>query len=134
MPAITPVDTAAFTPNWFAGKVLLVTGAAVGSIGGCTATRAAREGASVFCVDRKVPQLHQTVAAIDEIGKGRAAAFDADDSNSAKADRMVADCVMQFGQLDLALNAVGVMDGTDPAGFHSSSDGRIQACRVREQR
>lgn len=114
MPSIPPVDPAAFTPNRFSGKVLLVTGAAVGSIGGCTAIRAAREGASVLCVDRKVPELQQTVDQISVNG-GKAVAVIADVSKPADADRIVAACVHHFGALDLALNAAGVMDGTDPA-------------------
>lgn len=48
--------------------MLLVTGAAAGSIGGCTAVRAAREGAAVPCVDRKVPQLNKTVEEIASTG------------------------------------------------------------------
>lgn len=114
MPAIPPVDPAAFTPDRFAGKVLLVTGAAAGSIGGCVAIRAAREGASVLCVDRKAAELDKTVEEISNAG-GKAAALVADVSQPADADRMVAECVRQFGRLDLALNAAGVMDGTDPA-------------------
>ena len=114
MPAIAPVDPATFTPHRFDGQVLLVTGAAIGSIGGCAAIRAAREGASVLCVDRKVPELHKTVAEITAAG-GRAVALVADVSKPSDADRMVAESVRHFGKLDLALNAAGVMDGTDPA-------------------
>jgi len=114
MQAIPPVDPAAFTPNRFAGKVLLVTGAAVGSIGGCTAVRAAREGASVLCVDRKMPELDRTVETITKSG-GKAVAVVADVSKATEADGMVTECVRRFGKLDLALNAAGVMDGTDPA-------------------
>jgi NAD(P)-dependent dehydrogenase (short-subunit alcohol dehydrogenase family) len=114
MTPIPPVDPQAFSPNRFAGKVLLVTGAAYSSIGGCTAIRAAREGAIVFCVDRKEHELQKTVEEITAAG-GNAAAFVADVSKSTDADRMVAECVRRFGKLDLALNAAGVMDGTDPA-------------------
>ena len=113
MASIVPVNPETFSPGRFAGQVLLVTGAAVGSIGGCTAIRAAREGAAVFCVDRKQPELHKTVDQINAAG-GHAAAFVADVSNSTDADRMVSECVRRFGKLDLALNAAGVMDGTDP--------------------
>lgn len=114
MHAIPPVDPTSFTPNRFAGKVLLVTGAAVGSIGGCTAIRAAREGASVLCVDRKVSEVNQTAKQITAAG-GKAVALIADVSKPDQADHMVADCLRHFGKLDLALNAAGVMDGTDPA-------------------
>ncbi|MGE0758928.1 MAG: SDR family NAD(P)-dependent oxidoreductase [Pirellulaceae bacterium] len=114
MHAMPTVDPTAFTPNRFAGKVLLVTGAAVGSIGGCTAIRAAREGACVLCVDRKVSEVHQTVEQITAAG-GKAVALIADVSKPDQADLMVAECLRHFGKLDLALNAAGVMDGTDPA-------------------
>ncbi|MBX7102618.1 MAG: SDR family oxidoreductase [Gemmataceae bacterium] len=114
MQAITPVPPTAFTPNRLAGKVLLVTGAAVGSIGGCAAIRGAREGASVMCVDRKVTELHETVREITSFG-GTAVARVADVAKTADAENMVAECVRRFGKLDLALNAAGVMDGTDPA-------------------
>lgn len=113
MTAILPVDPAAFTPDRFASSVMLITGAAAGSIGGCTAIRAAREGARVFCVDRKVAQLQQTVDEISSHG-GQAVALIADVSQPDQADLMVAECVRHFGKLDLALNAAGVMDGTDP--------------------
>jgi hypothetical protein len=45
----TPPDAA--IRHRFDGKTLLVTGAAAGRIGGCTAVSAAREGAKVACVD-----------------------------------------------------------------------------------
>jgi NAD(P)-dependent dehydrogenase (short-subunit alcohol dehydrogenase family) len=114
MPSIPPVDPAAFTPNRFADSVILITGAAVGSIGGCTAIRAAREGARVLCVDRKIPEVHQTVEMITAVG-GQAVALVADVSKPDQADFIVAECLRHFGKLDLALNAAGVMDGTDPA-------------------
>ena len=114
MTAILPVDPTAFTPNRFTDSVMLITGAAAGSIGGCTAIRAAREGARVLCVDRKVVELHQTVEEITSNG-GQAVALVADVSQPDQADLMVTECLRHFGNLDLALNAAGVMDGTDPA-------------------
>lgn len=114
MAAIPPVDPSAFTPNRFSGKSMIVTGAAFGSIGGCTAIRAAREGACVACVDRKIPELKKTVEEITRSG-GKAIAIVADVAQTSDANRMVSECVEQFGKLDLALNAAGVMDGTDPA-------------------
>lgn len=60
-----------------------------------------------------VRKLEETVASIG--GEGRdAIAIPADVSLTADADRMVAETVRAFGGLDLALNAAGVMDGTDP--------------------
>ena len=74
---IKPVDPETFFPDRFAGKVLLITGAAFGSIGGCTAIRAAREGAKVICVDIKESELNHTVDQINKIG-GEATAHVAD--------------------------------------------------------
>jgi NAD(P)-dependent dehydrogenase (short-subunit alcohol dehydrogenase family) len=111
IPAVTPK---LFAPNRFDGQVLIVTGAAIGSIGGCVAVRAAKEGAAVVCVDRKVDEVEQTVQLIKSLG-GKASKLIADVSIGADADRMVNEAVRQYGKLDLALNAAGVMDGTDPA-------------------
>lgn len=112
--SIPPVDPAACLPGRLKDKVLLVTGAAIGSIGGCTAIRAAREGAAVVCVDKKAKELAATVETITAAG-GRAIAVVADLSVAAEADRTVAEAVQAFGGIDLVLNAAGVMDGTDPA-------------------
>jgi NAD(P)-dependent dehydrogenase (short-subunit alcohol dehydrogenase family) len=111
---IAPTSPQACIPGRFAGKVLLVTGAAMGSIGGCTAIRAAREGARVLCVDRKVKETEATVNEIRSQG-GEAVAVMADMGVPAEADGAVAAAVKHYGGLDLVLNAAGVMDGTDPA-------------------
>jgi NAD(P)-dependent dehydrogenase (short-subunit alcohol dehydrogenase family) len=111
---IRPTSPDACIPGRFAGKVMLVTGAAIGSIGGCTAIRAAREGARVVCVDIKEPQTRATVDHIRTHG-GEAHALIADLTRAADADRMVADTTERYGRLDLVLNAAGVMDGTSPA-------------------
>ncbi len=113
MAILESVNSSEFIPNRFNGRVLIVTGAAAGSIGGCVALRAGREGACVFCVDRKVTELHQTVEQINASG-GRASGHVTDVSNTESVNGMVAECVQKFGKLDLALNAAGVMDGTDP--------------------
>jgi NAD(P)-dependent dehydrogenase (short-subunit alcohol dehydrogenase family) len=102
-----------YFPGRFAGKVLLVTGAAQSSIGGCVAIRAAREGARVVCVDRKVEATRSTVTEI--LGfEGEALFFHGDVSKASDCDAMVATAVESYGSLDLVVNAAGVMDGTDP--------------------
>lgn len=111
---IKPVAPETFFPNRFAGKVLLITGAAFGSIGGCTAIRAAREGAKVLCVDIKEAELNQTVAEINNNG-GEATALVADIRKPELADKAVHETVSKYGKLDLVLNAAGVMDGNDPS-------------------
>jgi NAD(P)-dependent dehydrogenase (short-subunit alcohol dehydrogenase family) len=111
---IKPIDPDVFFPNRFADKVLLVTGAAFGSIGGCTAIRAAREGAKVMCIDIKAAALEQTVAEINKIG-GEATTLVADIRNPELADKAVLETEKIYGKLDLVLNAAGVMDGNDPS-------------------
>jgi NAD(P)-dependent dehydrogenase (short-subunit alcohol dehydrogenase family) len=111
---ITQTSPEYFIPGRFTGKVLLVTGAAVNSIGGCTAIRAAREGAAVACIDKKEKAMAETVAIIRGEG-GKAFSFVADVSKPEQANAMVAETVRQFGKLDLVLNAAGVMDGNDPS-------------------
>lgn len=111
---ITPVDPNSFFANRFKNQVLFVTGAAHSSIGGATAIRAAREGAKVFCVDIKADKLNQTVQEIKAQG-GQAIALVTDLCEAKAADHAVAECVAQFGGLNLVLNAAGVMDGNDPS-------------------
>ena len=102
-----------FFPDRFKGKVLLVTGAEHGSIGGCVAIRAAREGAKVVCVDRKKEATERTVNEILSFA-GEALFSHSDVSKAADCGGMVALAVESFGSLDLVVNAAGVMDGTDP--------------------
>jgi NAD(P)-dependent dehydrogenase (short-subunit alcohol dehydrogenase family) len=111
---IDPVSETAFFPNRFKGKVLFVTGAAYGSIGGATAVRAAKEGAKVFCVDIKESRLQQTCNMINKDG-GTAYPHIADIRDSEQARQAVAKCVELYGAIHLVLNAAGVMDGNDPS-------------------
>lgn len=111
---IKPVDQNAFFANRFKGKVMFITGAANGSIGGATAIRAAREGAHVFCVDIKEVQLNETVQLIKADG-GEAIAYKADVRDSKAIEAAVEACIKQYGGLHLVLNAAGVMDGNDPS-------------------
>ena len=113
---INPISPDYFLPDRFRGKTILITGSATG-IGAATAIRAAREGANVACVDKKERALRATVSGIASEGNV-AMAILADVSSTADADQMVADTVSTFGRLDLALNAAGVMDGTDPSKPH----------------
>lgn len=123
---ITPVSPDYFITGRFADKVLLVTGAAMGtrrqgvtdpdylmSIGAATAIRAAREGARVVCVDVKADGLAATRDLITADG-GTALVVEADVTSSDDTERMVAEAVSAFGRIDLALNAAGVLDGTNP--------------------
>jgi NAD(P)-dependent dehydrogenase (short-subunit alcohol dehydrogenase family) len=111
---INPVKADAFFANRFRDKVVFVTGAAMGSIGGATAIRAAREGAKVFCVDIKEDKQNETIDNIRTFG-GEAFAHKADLRNASAADKAVQECVNKYGRIDCVLNAAGVMDGNDPS-------------------
>jgi NAD(P)-dependent dehydrogenase (short-subunit alcohol dehydrogenase family) len=83
------------------GKVAVVTGGSAG-IGLGIAEHFAKEGARVFIVGRRQPQLDQAVTAIG----GDAAAIQGDISNLADLDRIYATIEARAGRIDvLAVNA-----------------------------
>ncbi len=98
------------------GRTALVTGASRG-IGRAIALRLAEAGASVAVnyhdpgqleLDRNnVEDAAEVVATIASNG-GRAVAVEADVSNQAAVDRMVADTVRAFGALDILVNNAGI--------------------------
>jgi dihydroxycyclohexadiene carboxylate dehydrogenase len=85
----------------FAGKVMVVTGAAQG-IGRDVASRAAAEGAQVLLVDRA--EFVADVAA--EMGEG-AAGFSADLETYTGAAAAMAEAIARFGRIDVLINNVG---------------------------
>jgi len=99
-----------------AGKVALITGA--GSVGPgwgngrATAVIFAREGASVFVVDRDPDAVAQTIATISDEG-GKAAAYHCDVTDSDAVRAMVGQCISQYGRVDVLVNNVG---GSLPGG------------------
>jgi NAD(P)-dependent dehydrogenase (short-subunit alcohol dehydrogenase family) len=77
--------------------------------GKCTAITFAREGAKVFCVDRKRAAAEETVGLIEkETGKDVAVAFEADASNNAEVKAMVDACMEKWGRVDILDNNVGI--------------------------
>lgn len=106
---IPPLDPNYFIPGRFKGKTLIVTGCARG-MGEAAARRAAKEGANVVGVDWIEDLGRRTIAGIVQAG-GRAVFVPGDVGDPAVCDAMVKTAVDTFGQLDLALNNAGVMDG-----------------------
>lgn len=88
----------------FAGRTMIVTGAAQG-IGAGVAVRAAAEGASVVLVDRAA--LVDEVAAEIVAAGGSAVAVLADLETFAGAQQMVAAASDAFGHVDILINNVG---------------------------
>jgi len=92
------------TTQRFQDKVVLVTGAAQG-IGRGVALRVAAEGGQVLALDRS-DIVNEVVAQIREAG-GVAAAAQADLETYAGAQHAVAQCLAQFGRVDVLINNVG---------------------------
>ena len=101
-----------YFPGRFKDKVILITGAAIGNIGGCTAVRAAKEGAKIVCVDIKEKELNELVKEVEKLG-GDSIPVIADISKPEECDRMVNEAVNKYGRIDLAVNAADVMGGND---------------------
>ncbi len=106
--SIKPLSPDYYVPDRFKGKTLLITGAASG-MGAAAATRAAREGARVACVDRRAKVLDETVKQLKSAGHD-VTAIVSDVSKTADADRMVEETVKAFGDLDLAINGAGIFE------------------------
>src|ERR1700742_715090 len=75
--------------------------------GKCTAVTFARQGARVFCVDRKRAAAEETVGLIAKEG-GEAGAFEADASKNADVKSMVDACMAKWCRVDILDNNVGI--------------------------
>jgi NAD(P)-dependent dehydrogenase (short-subunit alcohol dehydrogenase family) len=97
------------------GKTAVVVGAGqtpgetIGN-GRATAILFAREGATVFCVDRRQESAQETVALIEGEG-GKASAFQADITREADCEALVAEARRRMGRIDILHNNVGIGRG-----------------------
>ena len=93
------------------GKVAIVSGAgaSVGgvSIGLASAVTLAREGASIFGVDRDIALAEATLRAVEAEG-GTMALHQCDVTDQASVAAMVDACRARFGRIDILFNNVGV--------------------------
>lgn len=93
------------TPNYFAGKTIIITGAASG-IGRATALIFAREGANVVCADINHDGARATAEQI-EGGQRKALALKVDVTSRGQVDDMVAQAIDTFGSVEFQFNSAG---------------------------
>src|SRR5215472_2421653 len=93
------------TPDYFAGKTILITGAASG-IGRATALIFAREGANVVCADINENGARDTATAVNTAGS-QALALKADVTSRKEVNDMVARAVSAFGGVHFLFNSAG---------------------------
>jgi len=93
------------TPDYFAGKTLIITGAGSG-IGRATALIFAREGANVVCADVNEHGARDTAAAVN--GKGsQALALKVDVTSRPQVNDMVERALAAFGSVQFLFNSAG---------------------------
>jgi len=93
------------TPDYFAGKTVIITGAASG-IGRATALIFAREGANVVCADVNEAGAQETAAAVN--GKGaQALALKVDVTRREEVREMAARAIAAFGSVQFLFNSAG---------------------------
>ena len=93
------------TPDYFAGKTIIITGAASG-IGRATALIFAREGANVVCADLNEAGAKETAAQVN--GKGsQALALKADVTRRKEVEEMAKRAIDAFGTVQFLFNSAG---------------------------
>lgn len=102
------------TEQSYAGKVVLVTGAA-GGIGRAAALGFGRAGARVVVSDIGVQGGEETAALIVQAG-GEALFVKADVARDAEVEALVAKTVGTYGRLDCAFNNAGIEEESKPLG------------------
>jgi NAD(P)-dependent dehydrogenase (short-subunit alcohol dehydrogenase family) len=93
------------TPDYFAGKAVIITGAASG-IGRATALIFAREGANVVCADINEKGARETADAVNAKGS-QALALKADVTSRAQVEDMVKRAIDAFGTVQFLFNSAG---------------------------
>jgi len=88
-----------------AGKVALIPGGA-GAIGSAIAEAMADAGARVAVADRTCRMCDVVVERVQRVGS-EGIGIEADATNEADCDRMVAETIERFGQIDIVVNAIG---------------------------
>jgi len=93
------------TPDYFAGKTIIITGAASG-IGRAAADIFARERANVVCADLNEAGARETASRVNAKGS-QALAVKTDVTSRAQVDDMVARSLAAFGSVQFLFNSAG---------------------------
>jgi 3-oxoacyl-[acyl-carrier protein] reductase len=93
------------TPDYFAGKTIVITGAASG-IGRAAALIFAREGANVVCADINDSGVHETTAQVNDTGS-QALALTVDVTRRGDVNEMVFRAIDAFGSVQFLFNSAG---------------------------
>src|SRR6187200_2472272 len=93
------------TPDYFAGKTVIITGAGSG-IGRATANIFAREGANVVCADINEANVKETAAQVNAKGS-QALAVKVDVTRRAQVDDMVKRALDALGSVQFLFNSAG---------------------------
>jgi NAD(P)-dependent dehydrogenase (short-subunit alcohol dehydrogenase family) len=93
------------TPDYFAGKTIIITGAASG-IGRATALIFAREGANVVCADINGDGARETASEVNRKG-AQALSLRADVTSRGDVDDVVRRAVDAFGSVQFQFNSAG---------------------------
>jgi NAD(P)-dependent dehydrogenase (short-subunit alcohol dehydrogenase family) len=93
------------TPDYFAGKTIIITGAGSG-IGRATALIFAREGANVICADINEKGARDTADAINRAGS-QALAINVDVTKRPEVNGMVERAIAAFGSVQFLFNSAG---------------------------
>src|SRR5512144_1980618 len=93
------------TPHYFAGKTIVITGAASG-IGRATALIFAREGANVVCADINGNGARDTASAVNAKG-AQALSIAVDVTSRPQVDDMVRRAIDAFGGVQFQFNSAG---------------------------
>jgi 3-oxoacyl-[acyl-carrier protein] reductase len=93
------------TPNYFAGKTIIITGAASG-IGRSTALIFAREGANVVCADLNHADAKETADRVAALGR-KALALKTDVTSRKEVDVMARQAIDTFGAVQFLFNSAG---------------------------